>query len=281
MADIISLQQKGRLMSVSSISSLPIYRSVSANESARIAAFDKTDPQTRTDIAYFTKQAPTLTTPDALLKDYRSLSIVLGAFGMKANLQQKALLRKLITEDPTSKTSVAQKLANPAYLRFANAMGQFKSQPFANQANVDAVVKAIGTQNFEAAQDAQSPGMSDALYFKRSIQSLTTITQLMSDPRLLKVAQAATNMPDQFGTLDYSFQVKLLTKQVTMKNFQYSGYVDKFVSRYLAVTSTANASVADTTGALSILQGSGSAENILGALLPQSSGGTAVLSLFA
>jgi hypothetical protein len=268
-------------MSVSSISSLPIYRSVSANESARIAAFDKTDPQTRTDIAYFTKQAPTLITPDALLKDYRSLSIVLGAFGMKANLQQTALLRKLITEDPTSKTSVAQKLANPTYLRFANAMGQFKSQPFANQANVDAVVRAIGTQNFEAAQDAQSPGMSDALYFKRSIQSLTTITQLMSDPRLLKVAQAATNMPDQFGTLDYSFQVKLLTKQMTMKNFQNSGYIDKFVSRYLAVTSAANASVADTTGALSILQGSGSAGNILSALLPQSSGGTAVLSLFA
>lgn len=268
-------------MSGSSISAIPIYRLVSANEGSRVVAFEKSDPQTKADIAYFTKRAPTLKSPDALLKDYRSLSIVLGAFGMKGALQQTALIRKLITEDPTSKSSVAQRLANPTYLRFANAMGQFKAQPFANQANVDAVVKAIGTQGFEAAQDAQSPGMSDALYFKRSIQSLTTITQLMSDPRLLKVAQAAANMPDQFGTLDYSFQLKLLTKQVTMKNFQNTGYVEKFVSRYLAVISASNSTAVDTTGALSILQGSGSAGNILGSLLPQSSGGTAVLSLFA
>lgn len=264
-----------------SVSALPVYRLVSANEAARVTAFEKSDPQTKADIAYFTKKSPSLTTPDALLKDYRSLSIVLDAFGMKSALPQTALLRKLMTEDPASKTSVAHKLGNPTYLRFASAMGQFKQQPLANQAGVDAVVKALSTQNFEAAQDAQSPGMSNALYFKRNIQSLTTITQLMSDPKLLKVAQAATNMPDQFGSLDYSFQVKLLSKQVTMKNFQSAAYVDKFVSRYLAVNSASNASTVDTTGALSILQGSGSSQNILGALLPQSSGSNSVLSLFA
>jgi hypothetical protein len=270
-------------MSGSTVSTLPIYKMVSANEDARVIAFGRSDPQTKTDIAYFLKQAPKIQTADALLKDYRSLSIVLSAFGMKSALQQTALLKKLMTEDPTNKKSVAHRIANPTYLRFASAMAQFKTSPFANTSNVNALVKAVQTQNFEAAQDARSPGMADALYFKRTVGSLTTITQLMSDPRLLKVAQSATNMPDQFGTLDYSFQVKLLSKQITMKNFQNGAYVDKFVGRYLAIASASNATSADTTGAMSILSGSGSSTNILSALLPDNSGmaGTPLLSLFA
>ena len=270
-------------MSGSTVSALPIYRLVSANEEARVATFEKSDPQTKADIAYFIKQSPKIQTADALLKDYRSLSIVLGAFGMTSALGQTALLRKLMTEDPASKTSVARRLANPTFLRFANAMAQFKTSPFATKANIDAVVKAVGTQNFEASQDAQSPGMANALYFKRTIGSLTSLSQLMADPRLLKVAQSAANMPDQFGALDYSFQVKLLSKQITLKNFQSSAYVDKFVGRYLALASTANATSVDTTGAMSILSGSGSANNVLSALLPTNSGssGASVLSLFA
>lgn len=276
----IHLQETERLMPISSIPALSVYQVESANESAKVIAFEKSDPLTKADIAYFIRQAPKLKTPDALLRDYRSLSIVLSAFGMKVSLRQTALLRKLMTEDPSNKNSVVQKLANPAYLRFASAMGQFKTPPFTSRVNVNAVVKAVGTQNFEAAQDFLSSGISDALYFKRSIPALTTITQLMSDPRLLKVAQVATNMPDQFGLLDYNFQVKLLTKQLSMKDFQNPGYVDKFVGRYLAVTSTSNAGATDIAGTLSILQNSGSADNVLSALLPQSSDINSVLSLF-
>jgi hypothetical protein len=36
----------------------------------------------------------------------------------------------LMTEDLASKTSLAQKLANPAFLRIANALAQFKASPF-------------------------------------------------------------------------------------------------------------------------------------------------------
>lgn len=270
-------------MSGSSISTIPIYKMVSANEDARVLAFAKSDPQTKADIAYFIKQAPKIQTADALLKDYRSLSIVLSAFGMTSALPQTALLKKLMTEDSTSKTSVAQRLANPTYLRFANAMAQFKTSPFANATNVSAVVKAVQTHNFEAAQDARLPGMADALYFKRTVGSLTTIAQLMSDPRLLKVAQTAANMPDQFGSLDYSYQVKLLSKQISMKNFQSSAYVDKFVGRYLALASAASTNSADTTGAIAILSDSGSSANILGTLLPANQGtaSASLLSLFA
>jgi hypothetical protein len=105
----------------------------------------------------------------------------------------------------------------------------------------------------------------------------------MADPKLLAVAERATNMPDQFGTLEYTTQVNLLSKKIMMSNFQSGAFVDKFVGRYLAITGATNATSTDTTGALSILTGSGSSTNMLSALTPatQNATGTSLLSLFA
>lgn len=262
---------------------IPAYFQISTNEQQRVTTFEKNDPQAKANIAYFTRQAPKLTSVNALLKDYRSLGIVLGAFGMSDTINQTGLLKKLMTEDPTSSTSVAQRLGNASYLRFAKAMGQFQTSPFATAANVAAITNAVGTNDYEAAQDKLSPGIADALYFKRMIGSVTTLTQLMADPKLLQVAATATNMPAQFGEMDYTQQVSLLSAQINMKDFQKTGAVDKFVTKYLAINEANNASVNDPSGALATLTGSGSAYNVLGSAFPQasSSSGTSILSLFA
>lgn len=260
---------------------IPTYLSISSNETKQIVKFESADIQTKSDIAYFIKQASKLTTVDAFLKDYRSLRIVLGAFGMTANLAQTALLRKLITQNPTSTTAVAQKIANPLYLRFAKAMTQFQPPPFSVASNVTAIVTAIGTNNFEATQDSQSPGLQNALYFKRSISSVTTLEQIMADPKLLAVATIATNMPDQFGALDYDKQVQLLSNKINFTNFKNASYVDTFIKKYLTLNTAATTQ--DPTGALSILSSDGSATNILSALMPASSSTdtASLLSLFA
>lgn len=262
------------------ISAIPSYLAISANETARIARFETTDAQNKSDIAYFTKQAPKITTADSLLKDYRSLGIVLNAFGMSANIGQTALLKKLMTQDPTSSTSLAQKLANPAYLRFAKAMNQFTTSPFTNQTNVNAVISAVGTNNYEAAQDAQSPGIADALYFKRTIGGLTTLTQLMSDPKLLTVATTATNMPSQFGTLDYQQQVNLLSPKIDMKKFADPSYVQKFITQYLAV----NSANATASSPITTLFSSTGSVDITSLLVPSATSNAttgSLLSLFS
>ncbi len=271
-------------MSASILPAIPTYLSVSSNEAARVTQFEKTDAQTKSDIAYFTKQAPKLTTVAALLKDYRSLSIVLNAYGMSANVQQTALLRQLMTQDPTSTSSVAQKIANPTYMRFAKAMAQFIPPPFATAAGVATVVNATGTGNFENAQDAQSPGVGLALYFKRSIGGLTSLAQLMSDPNMLTVATTSTNMPDSFSSMDYTKQVQLLSAKIDMTKFQNPTYVDKFVEKYLAINTANTQAAVDTTGALAILNGTGNSDTVLGALMPvtaSSTGTASILSLFA
>lgn len=266
-----------------SLPPIPAFTRISANEQSYVSAFAASDPQTKSDAAYIASHAPKLTSPDALLKDYRSLSIVLGAFGISSYIADTALLKQLMTQDPTATTSTAYKLANPALSRFAAAMGQFTTSPFNSATNVNALLNAAATNNFETAQDTLSPGLADALYFKRNIGSITSIDQLMADPKLLQVAETATNMPSQFGTLDFSTQFKLISQQVKISDFSSQKFVQDFITKYLAMNQANTSTATDTTGALAILTGSGSSDNILSALLPQSSATSndPILSLFA
>jgi hypothetical protein len=250
---------------------IPTYLSVNANETQNITQFAKTDTTTQSDIAYFKSAAPSLTSVNALLGNYRALGIVLNAFGMSANINQTGLLRQLLTQDPTSTTSTAHQIANPAYIRFATAMQQFSPPPFSSASNVNAIVTALGTNNYEKSEDTLSPGLANALYFTRNIGSLTSLDQLMSDPKLLAVATTATNMPAAFGTLDYTQQVNLLSAQINMSNFQKPAFVQQFVTKYLALNAENNSTSSDPTGALAILTGSGSSSSILGAMYPNSS----------
>ena len=262
---------------------IPAFNAISANEGKYISAFASSDPTTKQDAAYFLSQAAKLTTPDALLKNYRALTIVLKAFGISSYAQDTALLKQLMTQNPNSPKSTAYQINNPALTRFAVAMGQFAKPPFAKAANVAALIKAEATNNYEAGQDQLSPGIANALYFTRSIGSITTLAQLMSDPKLLQVAEVATGMPTQFGTLDYTTQVKLLSAKIHMADFKKSSFVNSFVTKYLANTEANNTTPTDNTGALAILSGSGSSDGVLSALQPAGSSGSAdpMLSLFS
>ncbi len=268
---------------ISGLPPIPMFNFIAPRETQDVTQFEKTDPQTSADIAYFKKVAPTLTTPTALLNNYRALGVVLNAFGMSANINQPALLKQFLTQNPKASSSTANQIGNPLYIRFANAMAQFKPPPFSSAAGINAVVTALGTNNFEAAQDTLSPGIADALYFSRTIKSVTSLAQLMSDPKLLNVATTATNMPPQFGGLDYSQQVSLLSAQINVKNFQKPAFVEKFITQYLAINQASNTTVADPSGALSVLQGTASGSDVLGSLFPKSSSNSSnsVLSLFA
>ena len=201
----------------------------------------------------------------------------------RRNAGQTGLLKKLLTQDPTKSTSFAAQSANPLYQTFAKAMQQWSPPPFQTAANVTAVVTALATNRYEASLDNQSTGVADALYFKRQAANITNVNQILADPKLLAVVSAASNLPDQFGSMDYTQQVALLTKQVKIASFKTPAYVETYIKRYLVINATNQASASDPTGALAILQGSGSASNVLSSLLPTSSSGSTdpILSLFA
>ncbi len=269
------------------ISPVTTYLNDTKNESKQVASFQATDPQTKSDIAYFEKVAPKLTTVDALMKDYRALTIVLNAFGMSSDIIYPALVKKVLTQDPTKSSSLAQQMASPSYFRAGQAMGQWKTPPFSSASNIAAVVSAYATNSYETQQATATPGMDTALYFKRNASGITTINGLMSDAKMLSVVVASLNLSSSFGSLDYSQQVTILTKAVKLKDFTSPAKVNQMAESYLIQNSQqSSTSVSDPTGALAILSGisssSSNSDPILSALSGNSSAAAgSLVSLFA
>jgi hypothetical protein len=188
-----------------------------------------------TDIAYFKSVAPTLTTPDALLGNYRALSFVTTAYGLGSQVDQTAILKKLMTQDPTATTSLAQQLSDNNYRTFANALSNWSPPPFSTQTGIDAAVAGYQQHSFDTSIGTDSVPLQEAEYFSQNAQGLTSIYQLMSDPALLDVVTTALGIPAAFGNLDFDQQVAILTPRVDMTQFATADGVNKFINKYLAM----------------------------------------------
>lgn len=259
-----------------SLPPVPVYLTASQNESAQVAKFQSYDPSTKASVAYFQQQAPSLTTPGALLKDYRSLQLVLGAFSMGSYISDTALLRQLMTQDPSDKSSLAARSANPLFQRFAQFMSNWNPPPLSNAQTVGTITRQFATNNYEQAQGRQSPGVQQALYFRRSIGSVTSAQQIIADPTLLQVVTTGYGLPQQFGLLDYNQQVSILTRTVDFSKLKSQDDIDRFAEKFLLMNQM-NA----ITGAGTVTSTGSSADPLLTLFgAPGSTGADPILSLF-
>jgi hypothetical protein len=274
------------------ISPISQYLSYAKNEAKYAASYAQTNAQQSGLITYFQKHAAAITTPAALLKDYKALSVVLGAFGIGGLIQSTALVKQLLTQDPSSGSSTAQRIGNAKYLAFANALHSWNPPPFASTDGVTAIVKAYQLNNFEASQSpagtdpsaatTQDNGLQQALYFTRQAGSLTSYTQLQSDPELLAVAVTGLGLPlTAYDNLTYEQQTALLKQKLPIANLKKPAFVQHLAEQYIVQQQLANGPVAATPPAGSLLNafsGNDTSANSLLTILGDSASGTTALS---
>jgi Protein of unknown function (DUF1217) len=216
------------------LSPLQSYLSYSADEAKYANAASLGNGQQTGLINYFQANASSITTPAALLKNYKALSVVLGAFGVGNLIGSTALVQQLLTQDPTSKSSVAYRIGNAKYLAFATALHNWNPPPFSTADGVNAIVTAYKTNNFEASANTQTPGLQNALYFTRTAKSITTVTQLQSDSSLLAVAVTGIGLPlTAYDNLSFAQQTTLLTQKLKISDLQKPAYVQHLAELYL------------------------------------------------
>lgn len=281
-------------MSGSVLPPIPLYLADIRNEPATAAKALVANPVASQNLAYFQQHAASITTPQALLGNYRALAVVLGAFGIGNAINNTAVIKDLLTQNPTDPKSLAQRLGNPKYLLFAKTLSKWNPPPFSNPANIASIVSGYQLNTFEAAQGQQVPGLQQALYFTRTIGGIKSLTQIQADPDLLKVVVTASGLPyENFSLLNFDQQTRLLKSKVHLADFQNPHTVQRYAQQYLvaqqlngaaptgpAAGSTASlySDSADTSGN-AILDILGTANG--STALSQSDTGTNLLSLFA
>lgn len=185
------------------------------------------------DAARFRARAAEITSVDDLMKDRRSLTLVLEAFQLEGEVDKRAVIRKLLTEDPADTTSFANRMVDPRYRQINAAFGGRTDAPLGNATLVGKIVQAAMTNRFEKAAGDGNSGLREALYFQRSIAQVGSIPALMSDTALTTVVKGALGLPSAFGLLDYERQRDILAKRIDPTTFTDAKAMGKLVQRYL------------------------------------------------
>lgn len=275
----------GSLVGAGGDSPVQAYLTDSANETKYANANALGNPQASYLISYFTKAAPNIKSPAALLGDYRALSVVLGAYNLSQFSNSPALVKALLTQDPTSKSSVAYRSGNAAFIEFATAFKSWSPPPFSTASGVNSVLSAYKDNLFEKAANTQTPGLQNALYFTREASTVTTLTQLQSDSNLLAVAVTGVGLPlSAFDNLPFSQQTTLLQNKLKIADLQKPAYVQHLAELYLVQQqlSSSGTAAAPAAGSVASLFASSSGTNAAQGVLTilsagDSSAGTSTL----
>jgi hypothetical protein len=216
------------------------------------------------EVERFRARAAELGSVDALMKDRRTLTFVLEAYQLESEIDKRAVVRRLLTEDPTDLGSFANRMVDPRYRQINRDFGGKDGPPLADAALVEKIVKLTLTNRFEKANGEANPGLREAMYFKRMIGTVSSVTGLMGDRVLTAVARTALGLPKQFGLLDYEQQKAILEKRLDPGKFKDPAWVNRFVQRYLTLNEDAAAPAADPRLALLGGAGAGTANGLLG-----------------
>ncbi|QEO16903.1 DUF1217 domain-containing protein [Acetobacter vaccinii] len=267
-------------MAISSVSPVSQYITAMKDEDTAAANYAKTDATTKLEISKFEESASTITSASDLLNNYTALQVVLGAYNLSSISKQTALIKDLLTQDPTSSKSLAKSSGNATWLAFADAFstwgknGGSSTDAVFTSDKIDSIVSSFQLNQYEGNDDNSDSGVGNALYFTRSIGSKTSLAEIMSDSKLLKVVVTVSGYdPDQFGALDYDQQVRMLSKTFDINDFSSDKKIQQYAERYLAMLQINPQTTDKPATMMDLFGGDGDSNSIL-ALFDSSSSST-------
>lgn len=256
------------------------------------ATFDAS-PEMQRDTDYFTANIGKITNTDQLMADRRLLTVALGAFGLGDQINNTALIRKVLADGSETDTALANKLSDKRWLSFAQAFSFANAQaPATGSAEFAAgIVSGYQTQQFQTAVGQQDHALQLALGLQNNLGNLAASSSseaakwytVMGTPGLRTVMETALGLPSSIVSLDIDRQLTMFEDKArsvfgdsSVSQFAQPEKLEKLTRVFLARSQLDAGMAVGRAGsagsaALQLLQGNGS---------PLSESGAGILSLF-
>lgn len=193
---------------------------------ARQEAAFAASPARQTEIERFASKFEKIGTASELVRDRATLKVVLGAFGLQDDLQNRAFVQRVITEGVEDRRALANRLSDKRYAALAKALGHLgpngNGKP--EKALTDQIGKDYITRSFEVAIGEQNQTFRLALAAERDFPAVLSNFAsdkarwfgILGNPPLRKVLETALGLPKEFGALGIEQQaerIKAATRQ--------------------------------------------------------------------
>lgn len=189
----------------------------------RQVAVQQASPVLKRDEAYFRDRIGKVQTAEQLVSDKRLLRISLTAFGLEGDVNSRAFIQKILEGGTLKEGSLANKLADKQYLKFAAAFGfgDFSVPRTGLSTFADEILAQFRARSFETAVGAQNNGYRLALNAEREIPALASRTisetakwyTLLGSAPLREVMQTALGLPKSFAAIDLDQQVSVMREK--------------------------------------------------------------------
>ncbi len=234
------------------------------------AAFDRSGEQAR-DEAYFRDRIGQVTTADQLVGDRRLLKVALDAFGLGADINSKAFIRKVLSDGTLKDGALSNRLADKRYRDFSAAFGfgdfsvpRTKLSDFA-----DKFLVQWRARGFESAVGQSNNDLRLAMNLQRDLPAIARGRgsddakwfTVMGNPPLREVFERALGLPQSFGALDLDRQLSTFRDRAEaffgdgeISRYTDPAAVEELTRRFLARADVSLTTATPASGALQLLQ---------------------------
>ena len=207
-----------------------------ANNLARFQKTEASKPAVKLETAYYQANIGKVTSISQFVGNYRLLSYALQAYGLGDQVNNKALVSKVLQGGTTNPRALANTLPNDAWKRFAAAFNFSATGSAAPTSSTSvATTKAdYLEQQLEDDQGAMDPGVQLALYFQRIAPTITSGYSVLADKNLTEVAQTIFNLPPGTSANQIDKEAGALKKLMPIADLQNPTKLKSLVERFTA-----------------------------------------------
>ena len=206
------------------ISSLALFKQINKNEAKlRQTFFNRQDVQK--DIETFKTKALGFEDIDDLVKDRKTLQVILTAFDLGSEINNPGKIKAILKSDVNDVNSFANRLNDTRFAELAkfvdfNGRG-FKSLTTAS--SQQSLIDKYLQNRFESDVGGANGEIAKAFFFLRNINSITSTAGLLGNMQLRTIATTALRLPPQIASQSLEKQIQLIESKFDVKKAAING----------------------------------------------------------
>lgn len=179
-------------------------------------------PVVSREVEYFKENIGKISSARELVEDRTLLKVALGAFGLDADLPNKAFVEKVLSEGSIDDEAFSHRLTDKRYLEMTVAFGFDLGTPSTKLSDFsEKIISSYKGRQFEIAVGETDDNMRLALTVQRDLSEISGNDMsenskwftIMGNPPLRSVFDTVFNLPSSFGALDLDRQLEVFQER--------------------------------------------------------------------
>lgn len=219
----------------------------------------RTSAQHARAIEHFRENIKDVETVDQLMEDQDLYAFVMRSFDLEDQMFGKAMIEKILKSNIEEDDALVNRLTDSRFREMYNEMG-FGTD---GEGNLNTILKSWQNRMVDRYVQRQfinnawegNETVATALEVRNVAEDIDNAYDILTDKTLTNFFQTAFGLPSQLSGLDIDKQVEIINSKIDFEDLNDPEYVEKLISKYVAISDALSGSATANNAALMMLTG--------------------------